>query len=94
VTSMAHIFMTLAVLGSWLATTAFVRMRTALERLHVPTYINVVTLSFLTIAGFFTDGTTPQTLKCVFIVLVNLIAGALGTYVTARAIHSRSGETR
>ena len=83
----------IALVSAWLAAAAFVRLRTPLERVHVVTFVNVVTIGAITIAAFLADGVTAQTLKILFIWIINLGAGAVLTHATARALHLRGGDT-
>jgi multicomponent Na+:H+ antiporter subunit G len=82
------------VAAAWLATLAFMRLRTPFERLHVITFVNVAALSFVVVAAFVADGVSSRSLKCAFIWLATLAAGALLAHVTGRALHVREGERR
>jgi multicomponent Na+:H+ antiporter subunit G len=84
----------LAVLMAWLGTTAFVRLGTPFERLHVVTFLNVTCIGAVMAAAFVADGMTSRSLKCAVIWVATLVSGALVSHVTARALHLREGERR
>lgn len=88
------LLLALAVLSAWVGTIAFLRLDTTLERIHGVTFVNVVTIGSLTLAGFASRGLAPQTLKCALLWFINLIVSALLSHATARAIHLRGGQTR
>ncbi|HET7307573.1 MAG TPA: monovalent cation/H(+) antiporter subunit G [Gammaproteobacteria bacterium] len=81
-----------AVLMAWIATLAFLRLRTPFERLHVVTFFNIVTGGAATAAVIAADGFTQRTFKCLLIWLAMVGAGALLSHATARALHLRGGE--
>lgn len=84
----------ISVLMAWLSVLAFLRLRTPFERLHVVTFVNVASLGPVVLAALLTDGITSRSLKCVFIWIATLTAGALLAHATARALHFREGERR
>jgi multisubunit Na+/H+ antiporter MnhG subunit len=90
----ASVLLILAVVAAWLGAISFLRLHTALERIHCVTYVSVVTLGALVLAGFATEGSTPRTCKLVLLWVINLAVGALLSHATARAIHLREGEMR
>lgn len=81
-----------AVAAAWLATLAFVRLRTPFERLHAVTFLNVVGGGGITGAAFFVDGFSVRAFKCLAVWTITLAAGALLSFRTARALHMRGGE--
>jgi multisubunit Na+/H+ antiporter MnhG subunit len=94
VNTVARLLLILAVLAAWVGAISFLRLGTALERIHSVTYVSVVTLGALTLAGLFTEGITPRTCKLAFLCVANLATGALLSHATARTIHLRGGQTR
>lgn len=83
-----------AVLATWVGVIAFVRLRTAFERLHVVTFVNVAAGGFMVIAAFLTDGFSSRSLKVAFLLVIVLTIGALLGHVTGRALYLREGERR
>lgn len=81
-----------AVLMAWIATLAFMRLRTPFERLHVVTFFNIVTGGAVTAAVAASDGFTHRTFKCLLIWLAMIGASALLSHASARALHLRGGE--
>ena len=81
-----------AVVTIWLATIAFFRLSTPLQRIHVVTFVNVLAGGLITLAAFLSDGLSSRSLKCLFIWLASLAFGALLTQVTGRALYLRDGE--
>lgn len=81
-----------AIATIWLATIAFFRLSTPLQRIHVVTFVNVLGGGLITLAAFFSDGLSSRSLKCLFIWFVSLAFGALLTQVTGRALYLRDGE--
>ncbi len=83
-----------AVVMIWLATIAFFRLSTPLQRIHAVTFANVVGGGLIALAAVLSDGATSRSLKCVFIWLASLIFGALLAQVTGRALHLREAQSR
>jgi multicomponent Na+:H+ antiporter subunit G len=94
VTTAAHVVLALGIATAWLGALAFVRLKTPLERLHVVTFVNVVTGGAVMVAAFLTEGVTGRTLKCALIWVVTLLVGALLSQVSGRALNLRGGERR
>jgi multisubunit Na+/H+ antiporter MnhG subunit len=92
--TIASALLILAVVSAWLGAVSFLRLHTALERIHCVTYVSVVTLGALVLAGFATEGVTPRTCKLALLWVINLAVGALLSHATARTIHLRDGEVR
>jgi multicomponent Na+:H+ antiporter subunit G len=88
------ILLGLGVLAAWLATAAFIRLRTPLERIHAVTFLNVVAGLLIVAAAILTDGLTSRSLKCALLLVAVLAIGALLSQVTGRALHVRQGERR
>jgi multicomponent Na+:H+ antiporter subunit G len=84
----------LAVVIAWLGTTAFIRLCTPFERLHVVTFLNVTVIGAVMVAAFVADGISSRALKCALIWAATLASGALVSHVTGRALHLREGERR
>ena len=84
----------IAVLSALLATIAFARMTTPLERLHPGGFVAVVSGGAIVGAGFATVGVTGQSIKMLLIVIVMGLSGALANHAIGRALHLRGGERR
>jgi multicomponent Na+:H+ antiporter subunit G len=94
VTAVIAVPLVVAVLAAWLATAAFIRLGTPLERLHAVSLLNVASGSAVTVAVFLADGATNRSLKCGFIWGLMVVCGALFSHASRRALHLRGGETR
>jgi multicomponent Na+:H+ antiporter subunit G len=79
------------VLAAWFGVAAFVRLPTALQRLHAVTFVTIVAGTPIVAAALLDDGVSAGSLKCVFILVVLLPMGALLAHVTGRALHLREG---
>jgi multisubunit Na+/H+ antiporter MnhG subunit len=66
-----------AVAAAWLGALAFLRLSTAFERLHVVTFVNVVTLGLVVAAAFVADGISSRSLKSALVLVIALAAGVL-----------------
>jgi multisubunit Na+/H+ antiporter MnhG subunit len=94
VTIVTDILLAAAVLASWLAAAAFMRLNTPFERLHAVAFVNVVTGAAIAFAAAASDGASSRTFKCFAIWAAMVLFGALLTHVSARALHFRDGERR
>lgn len=93
-TVLVDCLLAVAIFAAWLSVIAFIRMPTAFQKLHAVTFVNVVSGAPLVTAALLTDGITPRSLKCLFMLLYIVLTGALLAHVTGRALHSRGGERR
>nr|WP_246482116.1 monovalent cation/H(+) antiporter subunit G [Methylorubrum zatmanii] len=84
----------MAVASVWIAALALWRLRTALERLHTVTFVNVAGGGAVLLAAWLTDGLSPRALKCAAIWLATVLVGALLSHVSGHALHLRDGERR
>ena len=83
------------VLGSaWLGALGFVRLRTALDRLHCATFVNVAAGLSLTLAVLVSDGLTSRSWKAVALLLTTVLVGAATSHAVGRALHLRDGVER
>ena len=87
------VVLALGVAATWLGAAALLRLR-PLARLHAVSFVNVVGGGAITLAAWLSDGATPRTAKILLVWFVLLLAGALSSHVTGRAIHLRTGERR
>jgi len=94
VSGVTAILLAAAVLATWLAVIAFIRLKTPFERLHAVTFVNVVAGGAVAFAAAATDGASSRTFKCFAIWFALVLFGALLTHVLARALHFRDGERR
>jgi multicomponent Na+:H+ antiporter subunit G len=78
----------------WLATCAWFRLETPLQRMHAVTMVNVVGGALIVTAAFLSDGVSSRSLKCLLIWLLSLAFGALLAQVSGRALYLRDGERR
>ena len=76
----------LAVLGAWIAAAAFVRLRTAYDRLHCVTYLNAAAGLPLLIATFVADGFSDRFFKLLIMVVFTLLSGAAIGHAVGRAM--------
>ena len=87
------VLLALGVAAVWLAAVAFVRLRTPLERVHAISFANIAGGGAITAAAMI--GSTPASaLKCLLIWIATVLAAALLSHVTGRALHLRDGERR
>ena len=84
----------LAVVIAWIGALAFARLRTALERLHVVTFLNIVLGATLLVAAGMTDGASARVLKIGLMWLAILLSGALLSHACARTLRLRNVERR
>ena len=88
---MTAALLTAAVAAAWLGALAFMRLRTALARIHAVGFVNICTGGAVTVAAVISDGLTGRALKVALIWLVTIAISALLSHVTARALHLREG---
>jgi monovalent cation/proton antiporter MnhG/PhaG subunit len=88
------LLLTISVLIAWLGCLGLVRLRTALDRLHCATFINVGAGLSLTVAAWVQDGLTSRSWKTAALVLLTLLVGSATSHAVGRAIYSREGDER
>ena len=93
-TAAAYVALGIAVAAAWLGALAYIRLRTPFERLHVVTFVNVVTGGAVTVAAFLAEGVTGRSLKIALIWVVTMLVGALLSQVSGRTLNLRDGERR
>lgn len=76
----------LAVLSAWLGCAGFLRLRTALDRLHCVAFVYATTGTLLTAAAFVSDGASDRALKILLLTVVGLLTGAAMSQATGRAL--------
>ena len=84
----------IAVLSTLLATIAFARMTTSLERLHPGGFVAGVSGGAIVGAGFATVGGPGSSIKLLLLVIVLVLSGALANHAIGRALHLRGGGRR
>ena len=81
----------LAVLAAWLGAFGFLRLRSALDRLHCTTFVLASSGPLLALAAFLDEGLTPRSLKLTALVAILLTAGAATSHAAGRALFLRDG---
>ena len=81
----------LAVAAAWLGALGFLRLRSALDRLHCTTFVLASSGPLLTLAAFLHEGLTPRSLKLAVLVVALLVTGAATTHAVGRALLLRDG---
>ncbi|HWG75336.1 MAG TPA: monovalent cation/H(+) antiporter subunit G [Steroidobacteraceae bacterium] len=84
----------LLALVSLLAALGCLRLATPLARLHAVSFLNVLGGAALVLAALLTDGWGSRSLKCLALALTLMLAGALLTHVTGRALLMREARHR
>ncbi len=78
-----------AVAVAWLAAAGFARLRTPLDRLHCVTLVNGGSGLALIAASLAGDGISNRTGNILFVVALNLVGGAAGSYAVGRTLRVR-----
>ena len=76
----------IAVLAAWLGCAGFLRLRTALDRMHCVAFVYATTGTLLTAAAFVSDGASDRALKILLLTVVGLLTGAAMSHATGRAL--------
>lgn len=84
----------LAVASVWLGVVGFLRLTTALDRLHCASFVNVAGGLFLLLAAIVDEGLTVRSLKFGILYLLLLTGGAVAAHAAGRALLLRSGSDR
>lgn len=88
------ILLAIAVLSVWLGTIGFVRLKTALDRLHCAAFANVAAGVSLTLAVVLSDGMTSRSCKAAALLIMTLLVGAATSHAIGRALYLRGGKER
>ncbi len=88
------ILLAVAVAAVWLAAIALLRLRTALDRLHCATFVNVAAGLAVTLAVLVQDGATSRSWKTAAILILTLLVGSATSHAVGRALHLRDAEER
>ena len=83
-----------AVFAAWLGCFGFVRMKTALARLHCAAFVYVAAGFAITLAVLVQDGATDRLLKMIAIWAILLLGGAATSHAIGRALILRDGAGR
>ncbi len=83
------LFVGLMVAVAWLGAAGFARLRTPLDRLHCVTFVNAGCGLALLAASLAGDGFSNRTGNILFVVAINLLGGAAGSYTVGRALRVR-----
>lgn len=88
-TTVANVLLCVSVLSIWLGVAGFTRLRTALDRLHCVTFVNVAGGGALFFAVFAHDGFSVRLIKLGFLLLSALVGGTVLSHATGRALWMR-----
>ena len=83
-----------AVLSAWLASLAFLRLRTALDRLHCASFVNIATGIAVTLAVFVEDGLSSRASKTLALLAILIISGAATIHAAGRTLLVRDETSR
>jgi len=83
------VLLAVSVLACWLGTIGFLRLRTALDRLHCVTFVNAASGATLLAAALVADGPTDRVAKVAVLAAAVLWAGAGLAHATGRALSLR-----
>ena len=78
-----------AIASAWIGAIGFLRLESALDRLHCVTFVYVGSGLPVAIAAFLADGPSTRAFKILLLVVVALVAGAAVNQAVARAIFVR-----
>lgn len=88
------VLLALAVASAWLGCLGFLRLKTALDRLHCASFVNVAAGTCLTLAVVVQDGLTSRSWKSVALLVAVMLVGSATSHAVGRAIYLRDGPTR
>ncbi len=91
-TIIVDVLLALSALAVWLGCIGFIRLKTALDKLHCATFVNVAAGFGVTLAVALQDGWTSRSWKTVALFIATLIMGAATSHAVGRAIFLRDGE--
>lgn len=83
------ILLAIAVASAWLAAVGFLRLESALDRLHCVAFVYVGCGLPVVAAAFLADGASSRAFKVLLLVLICFVAGASVNQSVARAIFAR-----
>lgn len=83
----------LMVASVWLACAGFVRLPTALDRLHAASFVYAAGGATLLLAAVLADGFSTRVLKIAFVLLCSLVGGAASVHAVGRALVLRGSVT-
>ena len=89
-TQLIDALLAVSVLAAWLGAIGFLRLTTALDRLHVAGFVNVVAGGAILVAVWVADGVSQRAGKTVLIWVLMLMAGAAVAHASGRALLLRS----
>lgn len=92
--AIVDLLLVLAVASVWLGCLGFVRMKTALDRLHCAAFINVAGAAGLALAAITQDGVTSRSCKVAALLAVAGVVGAATSHAIGRALYLRDSEER
>jgi multicomponent Na+:H+ antiporter subunit G len=83
----------LVVLAAWLGSLALLRLPHALNRLHAVTFVNIACGVLVSVIGFVADGVSGRSLKIMVAMIILVLAGAVQSHASGRALFFRDGRT-
>lgn len=89
-----EILLGLAVLAAWLGCFGFLRLKSALARLHCAAFVYVAAGFAVTLAVLVQDGATDRSLKMIAALSILLLGGAATSHAIGRALVLRDGAGR
>lgn len=84
----------LAVLSAWLGCVGFLRLASALDRLHCAAFVTAAAAPCITLAALLQDGLSGRAGKTVALLVIMLVGGAATTHAVGRALLLRGGDKR
>ena len=85
------ICLAVAVLSVWLGCFGALRLRSALDRLHVVAFVNAVGGIAIAAAAFIDEGVTTRSVKLAALVVLVLVTGSAVNHAAGRALMLRDG---
>jgi multicomponent Na+:H+ antiporter subunit G len=81
----------LAVLAAWLGALGFLRLRSALDRLHCASFVTTVSGPLLALAALLDEGVTTRSVKLLVLAVAMLLINAVTGHAVGRALLLRDG---
>lgn len=88
------VLLSLAVAAVWLASLAFLRLKTPMDRLHCASFVTLTAGAFVLAAVAAQDGLSPRTFKTLFLLVAAACVSAASAHAVGRALQLRDAEER